>query len=205
MEKLFETDVLSKRQRVERTLNLQSVDRVPVYEQLSYNTGVISEYTGKIFPEFGFSPEDVGHVISKTLDSCFPIVENKGTDTYTDQEGFTFRNENWMKWRIGRPFDDENGAADWLKKKIEVMTHTGLNTHTAVQVEKNSSKKSNEVFNAKFLREKYRDYMETFQKRVGETVIIEFSFTGFCDLFDAMCLEIFTFFHMIIRICLKSI
>jgi hypothetical protein len=194
MEKLFKSDVLSKRERVERTLNHQAVDRVPIHEQLSYNTEVIALYTGKTFPDFGFSPDDVASVIRQTLDTCFPIFENKGDETYTDADGFTFRNEYWMAWRIGRPFNDERGAARWLEAKISRMAATGLNTHTAVQVEKSSGEVPVENFNAEQVQQDYRQYMTEFQQRVGETVIIEFSFTGFCDLFDAMGLEIFTFF-----------
>ena len=40
-EKIFESDAISKRERVELTLNLQPVDRVAILEQLSYNSGVI--------------------------------------------------------------------------------------------------------------------------------------------------------------------
>lgn len=197
MEKLFSSDVLSKRERVERALDHQPVDRVPIHEQLSYNTGVINLYTGKYYPEFGFTPEDVGSVIRRTLDSCFPIIEDKGEDTVTDEEGFTFRNEHWMTWRIGRPFDDEHGAARWLKNKIEVMKLTGLNTHTAVSVEGGEHPGRQEArFQADAARREYRRYMRDLQSLVGETVVIDFSFTGFCDLFDAMGLEIFTFFSL---------
>ena len=195
MEKLFETDILSKRDRVVRALNCEPVDRVPIHEQLSYNSEVISLYTGRSIPEFCYSPEDVAFVIRRTLDTCFPIFELKGTDTYTDSEGFTYRNEEWMTWRIGRPFDDEKGAARWLEKKIDEMAASGLNDHTAVQVEKDSGEPAS-AFDAKETRNHYRKYMKGFQKKVGETVIIEFSFTGFCDLFDAMGLEIFTFFSI---------
>ena len=197
MEKLSITDKVTKRERVERALSHQPVDRVPIHEQLSYNTGVISLYTGKTFPEFGFTPEDVGFVIRKTLDSCFPIIEDKGEDTYTDEEGFTFRNEHWMTWRTGRPFSDEHGAAEWLTTKVRGMEKTGLNTHTAVSVESGESRGKHEPqFNADTVRREYRNYMRGLQKLVGETVIIDFSFTGFCDLFDAMGLEIFTFFSL---------
>ncbi len=40
-------DILSKRERVERTLNLQPVDRIAIHDQVSYNPAVISFYTGK--------------------------------------------------------------------------------------------------------------------------------------------------------------
>ena len=41
-EKIFETDAISKRRRVDLTLNHQPVDRVAIFEQLSYNSHVIA-------------------------------------------------------------------------------------------------------------------------------------------------------------------
>lgn len=38
--------------------------------------------------------------------------------------------------------------------------------------------------------------MLNMQRKIGETVIIAFSGTGFCNLFDAMGLEIYTFFSL---------
>ena len=191
-ERLFPADVLTKRQRVERALAHQPVDRVAIHEQLSYNAGVIALYTGKSIDGFNFTLEEVGAVIRRTLDSCFPLVPNKGTDTETTEDGFVLKNENWTTWRTGRPFRDEHGAAEWLKRHIERMEATGLNTHAAVAV-KGETLTS---FNAEAIRREYRDYFSQMQAKVGETVIIDFSFTGFCDLYDAMGLDLFTFFSL---------
>ncbi len=192
-ERIFPTDVLTKRSRVERALNHQPVDRVPIHEQLSYNPGVIALYTGKRIEGFDFTLDDVGDVIRRTLDMCFPLVPNKGTGTEITADGFVFQNENWMTWRVKRPFQDENGAAEWLKKRMKLMESTGLNVHTAVEVKK---KEATATFDAAVVRDQYRRYFLDMQEKVGETVILDFSFTGFCDLFDAMGLDIFTFFSL---------
>ena len=44
-ERIFPADVLSKRERVERILNFQPVDRAALHDQLSYNPAVIARYT----------------------------------------------------------------------------------------------------------------------------------------------------------------
>lgn len=193
-ETVFPTDQLSKKERVLRTLNHQPVDRVAIHEQLSYNSQVISYYTGKDIQGFDFTPEDVGTAIRRTLDTCFPVFDNKGTDTVTTEDGFVMKNKNWTTWRVSRPFMDERGAAVWLKKKIELMTKTGYNDHTAVKVEADEQEPIEARFEAQREREAYRRNMTDLQQKVGDTVIIDFSFTGFCDLFDAMGVEIFTFF-----------
>ena len=193
-ERVFPQDRLTKRERVLRTVAHQQVDRAVIHEQLSYNTAVVSHFSGRCFREFGFSPEHVGTAVRRTLDTCFPIFEMKGTDTVVTSDGFTVKNDNWTSWRIGRPFDDEHGAARWLEARIIAMERTGFNDHTAVNVDGKEEHLSKRSFSAAKVRQEYRSYFHRLQELVGETVIIDFSFTGFCDLYDAMGLEIFTFF-----------
>lgn len=195
-EKIFPADTLSKKERVLRTLNHQPVDRVAIHEQLSYNGQVIGHYTGKKIRGFDFTREDVGTAIRETLDTCFPIFENFGTDTIETEDGFVIKNENWTVWQVSRPFTDEAGAAQWLKKKIKLMAKTGLNEHTAVKVDADASQPRRLRFQAQREKDAYRQYMNDLQRKVGETIIIDFSFTGFCDLFNAMGLEIYTFFSI---------
>ena len=56
-EKIFAGDALSKRERVEATLAHQPVDCAAILEQLSYNPGVISLYTGKKIEGFNYTVE----------------------------------------------------------------------------------------------------------------------------------------------------
>lgn len=195
-EKIFPDDRLSKRDRVLRTLNHQPVDRVVLHEQLSYNTALVSHFSGKSFADFAFRPEDVGQAVRRTLDTCFPIFEMKGVDTVTTQDGFVIRNDNWTSWRVARPFEDEHGAARWLQTRIAAMDHTGFNEHTAVNVDGKEEHIAARKFSAEEVRAEYRATFLELQELVGETVVIDFSFTGFCDLYDAMGLEIFTFFSL---------
>jgi hypothetical protein len=195
-EKVFPEDQLSKKERVLRTLNHQAVDRVAIHEQLSYNRQVIAHFTNRKIEAFEFTLDDIGVAIRKTLDTCFPIFENKGTGMVTTEDGFVMRNDHWTTWRVSRPFTDEAGAAAWLTEKIGWMGHTGFNDHTAVKVEADGFQTTEAHFDGPRERKLYRVYMEDLQEKVGETVIIDFSFTGFCDLFDAMGLEIYTFFSL---------
>jgi len=193
-ERIFPADRLSKRERVLRTVNFQPVDRAVIHEQLSYSTGVASYFAGRTFETFGYTPRDVGVAVRRSLDTCFPIFELKGTDTVRTQDGFVVRNDNWTSWRVARPFDDEHGAAAWLRGRIETMIRSGFNEHTAVNVDGQQEHLAAREFSADRVRQEYRAWFLALQELVGETVIIDFSFTGLCDLFDAMGLEIFVFF-----------
>ncbi|MBN1835647.1 MAG: hypothetical protein JW820_07345 [Spirochaetales bacterium] len=193
-EKLFPGDRINKRERVLRILNHEPVDRAAIHEQLSYNGPVVGRILGRPIQGFDYGPAEVGNAIRRTLDTGFPIFERNGTRRERTAEGFVIQHDNWTSWRIARPFTDECGAARWLRARIRSMSQSGLNDHTAVQVEREGSAAGPAVFDADRVREEYRRTMGELQRRVGESVIIDFSFTGFCDLFDAMGLEIFTFF-----------
>ena len=196
-EKLFPTDVLSKRQRVEATLALQSVDRVAILEQLSYNPDVISMYTGKKIEGFNYSVDDICGVIRQTTDLAMPPNPPRGTDRVlteaafvvvaaslqdpqfeaapiSAEDAFEVQNDNWTSWRVGRPFHDEAGARDWLLRQTQKLRDM--------------------LFDAERTRREYHAYMTGLQEKIGETVILNFSCTGMCEVYDAMGLEIFTFF-----------
>jgi hypothetical protein len=195
-EKLFPGDRIGKRERILRTLNHQPVDRAAIHEQLSYNGPVIGRVLGRDIRGFGYSAAEVGGAIRRTLDSCFPIFADKGSGREITADGFVFQHDHWTSWRVARPFADERGAAEWLKGRLRAMADSGLNDHTAVQVQRADPAGQRARFDAAAARELYRRKMGELQGLVGETVIIDFSFTGFCDLFDAMGLEIFTFFSL---------
>jgi uroporphyrinogen decarboxylase len=176
-DKVFETDTMSKKERIIRALSFKPVDRVPIHEQMSFNPEIISHFTGKDCSGFNYTVRDVGSVIRKTLDSCFIPVPPRGTNTYTDEDGFVFKNDNWTEWHISRPFSDEEGARDWLIKKIKKEKN-----HTA---DRNPNKE----------RDEYRRYFNEIQALIGDTVFIDFSInTGFCTVFDRMGLELYTYF-----------
>ncbi|NIR02736.1 MAG: hypothetical protein GTN78_21465, partial [Gemmatimonadales bacterium] len=121
MEKIFPEDELSKHERVERTFRHQPVDRCALHEQMSYNPRVIADYTGKSIQGFNYTVEDIGCVIRQTMDTCFPLLNPRGTGRYTDSDGFVFQNDNWTTWHVSRPFSDVEGARDWLLRKTEEL------------------------------------------------------------------------------------
>ncbi len=172
--KLFETDLMSKRERVEATLNHRPVDRVAILEQLSFNPRVIELYTGRKITGFDYTLDDICEVIRKTTDMIMPPVAPRGTGRITDADGFVQQRDNWTSWRVSRPFDHEHGARDWLIRVTKRKHETPFDAATA--------------------RQEYQADVLALQKTVGDTVILKFSHTGMCGIFDAMGLEIFTFF-----------
>lgn len=174
MEQLFTSDRMCKRERVEAALCHQPLDRVPILEQLSYNPRVIAEWTGKAIAGFDYTREDVCTVIRQTCDLVMPPTAPSGTERVTTPDGFVLQRDNWTTWHVSRPFQDEHGACGWLRQRIHGLHDT--------------------AFDAEHARQVYHTSMRELQQQVGETVILNYSGTGFCRIYDAMGLEIFTFF-----------
>lgn len=169
-------EVISKRQRVERTLNFQPVDRVAIHDQVSYNPGVISLYTGKKIDGFNYSIEDICEVIKKTLDMCFQPCVPCGTDRITGSDGFVWQHDNWTSWIVSRPFNDVKGLKQFYLKKIQEM--------------------KNLKFNPEKERENYRKEFLKLQRLIGDTVILDYpANTGLCDCWRLAGIDLFSFLY----------
>ena len=173
MERLFASDVMTKRERVEAALNLQPVDRVPILEQLSYNARVIADWTGKDIRGFEYTVDDVCAVIRQTTDLAMPPVVPCGTARVTTEDGFVYQNDNWTSWRVSRPFTTAEGARDWLSGRTEGLLASPVDAARE--------------------RAAYREYVVDLQAKIGETVLLKYHDLGFCAAFDTMGLELFTY------------
>ena len=125
---------MTKRERVERTLAHQETDRVPLYDLLR-NDAAFAHFGGEQLPPLSDDPETarelnriagqaVGAFLDMTRSVGFgPVVENDTTDGF----GFVRRQAPYEKtsWIVTRPFDDEKGAAEFLKKWITQVQEGG--------------------------------------------------------------------------------
>jgi hypothetical protein len=194
-EKIFPQDRISKRERVELTLNHKPIDRAAILEQLSYNPDVISRFTGKYIEGFNYTIEDICEVIRKTTDLIMPPFAPKGTGRFSNIDGFVFQNDNWNSWHVSRPFQDEVGARDWLIRRTKRIGTVKCDPDYAMVPGIESSQCTTEI-STDLLRQWYRDFMLSVQQKIGDTVLLNYSQTGFCSVFDSMGLEIFTFFYI---------
>lgn len=167
---------MTKLDRVLATLNHLPVDRCAVLEQLSYNPQVIADWTGREIHGFDYTVDDICAVIRQTCDLVMPPVAPKGTERVTSPDGFVTQHDNWTSWHVSRPFNDAEGARDWLRVHTRAL-------HEA-------------PFDPAHARADYRRSMLDLQAKIGDTVILNYSWSGFSTSFDAMGLEIFTFFQL---------
>lgn len=175
-QQIFDADVLSKPERVRRTLDLQPVDRVALHDQVSYNPGVIALYTGKRIRGFDYTLEDICVVIRRTLDACFPPVAPRGTRRVRDSEGFVTQHDNWTSWTVSRPFTDVAGAREYLLRRTEALREA--------------------PFDAERARREFADRLRGLQALVGDTVIFDTSSAvGLCACWSRLGLELFCYLH----------
>ncbi|MBI2441850.1 MAG: hypothetical protein HYV35_10825 [Lentisphaerae bacterium] len=172
-EKIFPTDCLSKRERVALTLRHQAVDRAAILDQVSYNPAVVAAYAGKPIDAFDYGEDEICAVIRQTLDVCMVPVNVRRMGPVATADGFVIRYDHWHSWIESRPFKDEHGARDWLLRHTQQLRER--------------------PFNAEKCRADHLQYMTDLQHKIGETVFMPFSQTGFMDVYHQMGLEIFAY------------
>jgi hypothetical protein len=176
MDKIFPLDKLAKRERVERTLNFLPVDRAVLHEQLSFNASVIAEVTGRRVSDYNYTYEDICAAIHLTLDACFPPVAPRGSERFTDEDGFVVQNDEWNEAFVSRPFNDVAGAREYLKWKTHHLLHN--------------------PFDDEKERQRYQAEMHRLQTLIGETVIIDYPVeVGFCTCWSRLGLDLFSYLY----------
>ncbi len=109
--------VMTKRQRVMRTIQFEETDRVPLYD-LMRNDQIIEYYTGqKLTVENGVWL--VGVAIGRTLDMARSTQGPQEPHEEVWDNGVVVRHERWTQWIVKRPFHDMPGLVEWIKGEIK--------------------------------------------------------------------------------------
>jgi len=196
MGNIFATDKLGKRERVVRTLNHEPVDRAAIHDQVSYNSGVISLYTGKDLRGFDYGYDDICAVIRQTLDACFPVIPPVGTARFTNADGFVIQNDDWHSVTLQRPFNDVAGAREFLLRKTDDLLRRGRQAAYGFPPGIEPKATDQARFDPEQERENYHCYMQSLQAKIGDTVIIDFSLqVGFCDCWSQLGLDTFIWLY----------
>ncbi|MGC8971626.1 MAG: uroporphyrinogen decarboxylase family protein [bacterium] len=162
---------MTKRERVERTLNLQETDRVPVYDLL-YNDSVIEYFTGKAPTPGEEGLKITCEAISKMLDMTRSVTGPSEPRIYIREDGFVIRQERWTSWIEEKPFKDEEGARKWLLESIDRLKKTDIEE----------------------IAKGYMSYFNKILSHVGDTVVLHAQTgTGLDELRWALGIELFSY------------
>jgi hypothetical protein len=107
---------MTPRERVEKTLNMQPVDRVALYD-LVQNIPFIEYYTGETV-----TPANAHDLCCKAISCTLDMTRAPGAiaepRTY-EKDGFVFKQEWWTTWLMDRPFNTVEGLREFVKHNID--------------------------------------------------------------------------------------
>ena len=165
----------------------QETDRVPVYDLLR-NDAAFEYLSGQKLPPLSSKPETVktlNRIAGKAICACLDMTRSVGfgptvEQDVTDDFGFVRRISPFEKtaWLVSRPFDDERGAIEFLKKWI-------------VKV----SKDAKQITDApdEHRRKHHCSFLET-QALIGDTVnLLAQQGTGLDDVRKLLGFELFAY------------
>jgi hypothetical protein len=118
---------MTRRERVERTIALQETDRVPIYDLLRCDAA-FEHFGGEKLPPLADDADTrktleriAGKAVSRFLDMTRSVGFGPVREMdYTDELGFVHHISPHEKtsWIAKRPFEDEEGAAEFVKNWI---------------------------------------------------------------------------------------
>ena len=109
--------LMTKRERVLRTVRFAETDRVPIYDLLQ-NQPVIEHFAGE-----PLTVENGKRLMGIAISAALDMTRSPGAGPYapavTRQEnGIVMQQERWTSWIVERPWHDIPGLIEWIKGEI---------------------------------------------------------------------------------------
>jgi hypothetical protein len=114
--------MLTKRERVMRTVHFQETDRVPVYD-LVQNDAMIEYYGAELLNGQPLTVANgmrvKGFAIGRTLDMTRAPEGPAEPGVRREVNGLVINQEPWTSWIVDRPYQDTPGLVAWVKQEIQ--------------------------------------------------------------------------------------
>ena len=109
--------LMTKRERVLRTVRFAETDRVPIYDLLQ-NQPVVEHFAGE-----PLTVENGKRLMGIAISAALDMTRSPGAGPYapavTRQEnGIVMQQERWTSWIVERPWHDIPGLIEWIKGEI---------------------------------------------------------------------------------------
>jgi len=112
--------MMTKRERVERTLALQPVDRVAVHDYF-HSPHIHAQYAGDGEHVEPGSSEEIHRTVRATLDMWRPLDPISSHESAAN-DGFEKEStEEWTAWVSRRPFEDTAGLKEFILRDIDLI------------------------------------------------------------------------------------
>jgi hypothetical protein len=172
-------DKMTKRERVEATLNFEETDRVCI-EDILQNEGMIEYFSGEKMKPPEFKDHNY-RITAKAIRACFDLYRcllvPNGNFTETWDNGFVVRWTDYTMWIVERPWNDRKGLIEWVKKTTEEAYDWKPDEEWG-------------PWGKTTFKDGYRGVWDWRQKYLGDTVQIFDSGVG-TDIYDAIGIEDF--------------
>jgi hypothetical protein len=157
---------LKKSERVLRSINFDSVDRVAIFESM-HQFEVAEYYTGKKLSYSNYEDDLVimGEAHQKCgIDLTCNFIAPMKPGIRVDDDGFIYIQEVWTIWLKERPFNDIKGLEEYIKKNIrEVNNYKREEQWTFQGKTATSGIKTNDNYRSDFLKR---------QKLLGDVLLM---------------------------------
>ena len=109
--------LMTKRERVLRTVRFAETDRVPIYDLLQ-NQPVIEHFAGE-----PLTVENGKRLMGIAIAAALDMTRSPGAGPYEpavirQENGLVMQQERWTTWIVERPWHDIPGLIEWIKGEI---------------------------------------------------------------------------------------
>lgn len=171
--------MMTKRERVMRTIRFEETDRVPLYDILQ-NDAVIEHYARRKLTVEG-GDWTVGVAVGATLDMTRMVSGPSEPGEIRHENGIVSRRERWTEWIEQRPWKDLNELVEWIKVQI---AHANGQTFDRAYAERVHE----------YVRRRMASFAEGDPTGRGDpTVFVLESGVGFTEMYHVMGIEMFTY------------
>ncbi len=112
----YRVAMMTKRERVMRTVRFEETDRVPLYDLLQ-NDAIIEHFAGR-----ELTYEDGAYTTGLAVGRALDMTRSVGAPQRPKEElaanGFRYRHERWTGWIVERPFHDLATLVPWIEARI---------------------------------------------------------------------------------------
>ncbi len=120
-------DEMTKRERIENTLNFEKTDRVAIFD-LMENPGAIEYFSGQKLKSpkrnNNYNLKIICKAIGNSLDATRSVYSPRVNRTYKNNLGFIIRQERWTSWIEKRPFKNMNEIKEFIKNLMKKVKNS---------------------------------------------------------------------------------
>jgi len=108
--------LMTKRERVMRTVRFEETDRVPLYD-IFQNDAIIEHYAGRPLA-YEDGARTTALAVGRVLDMTRMITGPQRPSEGAWGNGIRYKTERWTGWITERPFHDMDSVAPWIEARI---------------------------------------------------------------------------------------